>query len=103
MGSFIAEFLVKPYSRYGPGGEPYLHENSDGEGGFDPTKDWKSYKIPIQFSEAPEFSDYKAGIPASVTHLGDVASLSFNPPISLTGQKRGQANNQNRLFDAGFG
>ena len=75
--------LTKPYSRYGPGGEPYLHGNSDGEGGLDPTKDWKSYKIPIQFPETPEFSDYKAGNPALVTHLDDVASLSFNDLTAL--------------------
>ena len=75
--------LTKPYSRYGSGGEPYLHGNSDGGGGLDATKDWNSYKIPIQFPETPEFSDYKAGNPALVTHLDDVASLSFNDLTAL--------------------
>ena len=75
--------LTKPYSRYGPGGEPFLHGNSDGEGGFDPTKDWKSYKIPVQFPKTPQFSDYKSGNPGLVTHLDDAASLSFNDLTDL--------------------
>ena len=75
--------LTKPYSRYGPGGEPFLHGNSDGKGGFDPTKDWKSYKIPIQFPKTPQFSDYKSGNPGLVTHLDDAASLSFNDLTDL--------------------
>ncbi|MDB2685854.1 hypothetical protein N9Y42_01475 [Mariniblastus sp.] len=66
-----------------PGGEPYLHGNSDGGGDLDPTKDWKSYKIPIKFPETPELSDYKAGNPALVTHLDDVASLSLDDVTAL--------------------
>ena len=75
--------LTKPYSRYGPGGKPYLHGNSDGEGGLDPAKDWKSYKVPLQFPDTAEFSDYQAGNSALATHLDDSADLPFNDLAAL--------------------
>ena len=75
--------LTKPYSRFGPGGKPYLHGNSNGEGGLDPAKDWKSYKVPLQFPDTSEFSDYRAGNSALATHLDDTADLPFNDLAAL--------------------
>ena len=75
--------LTKPYSRYGPGGKPYLHGNADSEGGLDPAKDWKSYKVPLQFPDTAEFSDYHAGNPALATHLDDCADLPLKELASL--------------------
>lgn len=75
--------LTKPYSRYGPGGVPYLHGNSDGKGGLDQSKDWKCYKIPIEFPDTPQFGEYKCGNPALATHLDDVAGLSASDLTQL--------------------
>ena len=83
-GISLGQFgLTKPYSRYGPGGKPYLHGNSDGEGGFDAAKDWKSYKVPLQFPNTAEFSDYHSGNSALATHLDDCAGLPFNDLAGL--------------------
>lgn len=75
--------LTKPYCRYGPGGKPYLHGNSATDGQLDSTRDWKSYKVPLQFPDTPEFGDYKAGQPALATHLDDCAALPFNDLVAL--------------------
>ena len=84
LGITVGQFgLTKPYSRYGPGGEPYLHGNSDGQGGLDETKDWKSYKVPLKFPDTARFSDYKAGNSALATHLDDSAGLPFKELAAL--------------------
>ena len=84
LGITVGPFgLTKPYSRYGPGGEPYLHGNSDGEGGLDESKDWKSYKVPLKFPDTASFSDYKAGNSALATHLDDTAGLPFKDLAAL--------------------
>ena len=84
LGITLGQFgLTKAYSRYGPGGKPYLHGNSDGEGGLDESKDWKCYKIPIKFPDNAEFSDYRAGNSALATHLDDSAELPFNDLAAL--------------------
>ena len=84
MGISLGQFgLTKPYSRYGPGGKPFLHGNSDGKGGFDSDKDWKSYKVPLQFPNTPEFGDYHSGNAALATHLDDCADLPFNDMAAL--------------------
>jgi hypothetical protein len=75
--------LSRPYSRYGPGGEPYLHGNSDSAGGLDPSKDWKSYKVPLQFPDTPNFSDYRVGNSALATHLDDSADLPLDDLAAL--------------------
>ena len=84
LGISLGQFgLTKPYSRFGPGGKPYLHGNSDGKGGFDSAKDWKSYKVPLQFPDTAEFSDYHSGNSALATHLDDCANLPVNDLAAL--------------------
>jgi len=71
--------LTRPYSRSGPGGKPFFHGNrGDGEGGFDPNRDWKGYKVPITLPDKPQFGDYRDGNPALSTHLDKAASIPLS-------------------------
>ena len=76
--------LIPPYSRRGPGGEPFLHGNKgDGPDGYDPNRDWQGYKVPITFPNTFQFKDYSDGETALSSHFDQCANISFSDLVNL--------------------